>query len=273
MSSKQRRQRRKRQQEKRQQEKRQQEKRQQEKRELQQRGFPRFGELPTELRLEIWAHTWSPRAISLTPINRKDFRSSGAKNRLPTSAYVNSESRFETLRHYKRWFAQPDKPGFHWFNYRLDTLYMPTPLPLKDILDFIDIKKVQRLIVPASLPSIVRAATLNCDIRSEPVPEPVPESSELTMVEDQLKEKFPGLREVTMTTINWCEGKRDDDQKSRKGPWGWSCIEIAYVSGLKVLYSSDKTYRRRYRCRLSEEEIEFLGDSIIQQVIWQCYPY
>ncbi|KAI0546839.1 hypothetical protein F4679DRAFT_556140 [Xylaria curta] len=105
-----------------------------------------FAELPIELRLKIWAHTWEPRTITLFPAS--GVYSLTDKNPLPTSAYVNSESRSETLQHYKRCFVH----DFHWFNFRLDTLCIAVECRSEDLesLDPSDPRAVRALSNPFS---------------------------------------------------------------------------------------------------------------------------
>lgn len=154
--------------------------RQQEQEQQRQRVFHLFGQLPTELRLEIWVHSWEPRTISLFPIDYDNLIRPGGKNRLPASGYVNYESRSETLRHYKRCFAHPDKSDFRWFNFRLDTLCVPTSMRDIEKLDYRDFRQVQRLIIPELLPGLACVWT--------PCPDTWPETAiqsfESPMIED-----------------------------------------------------------------------------------------
>ncbi|KAI1369744.1 hypothetical protein F5Y08DRAFT_477 [Xylaria arbuscula] len=166
-----------------------------------QQVFHLFGELPTELRLEIWAHTWEPRTVSIYPINENYFLLPEGKNQLPASAYVNSESRSETLRHYKRCFAHHNKSDFRWFNFRLDTLCVAAG-PVFGFLKHLDpgdLRQLQRLIVPSTFTAFIHAATPCRDTW----PEPVTQSAESSIMEIILEDDFPNLKEITLTTNQW----------------------------------------------------------------------
>ena len=134
-------------------------------------------------------------------MNKNFFLLPGGKNELPVSAYVNSESRSETLRYYRRCFAHPDNSDFRWFNFHLDTLCLAAepPLPFLEHLDPGDLRQLQRLIVPVSTTGILEAATPCRDTW----PKPVTQSIESSMMEIILEEDFPSLKEVTLTTNQW----------------------------------------------------------------------
>ncbi|KAI0538346.1 hypothetical protein GGR58DRAFT_526461 [Xylaria digitata] len=246
----------------------------QRRRQQQQRGvFHLFGQLPTELRLQIWAHTWKPRTISLYAIDRDHFLLPGGKNLLPASAYVNRESRSETLRHYKRCFSHPDKTDFRWFNFRLDTLCLAASWPLLNI-DPNDLRQVQRLIAPDEFPG---ATLVETPCRNTWL-EPVTESFESPVVREVLEEKYPSLKELTLTTNRWHVVKPyyPQDQPGngyafeRHGGLGnWGHMRTTYISGLKVRHSPSgrKTYRQRYCCQLSKEDAEILELTVIESLL------
>ncbi|KAI0904880.1 hypothetical protein F4823DRAFT_613198 [Ustulina deusta] len=171
-----------------------------------QRVFQLFRQLPTEVRLKIWVHTWEPRTVSLYPSTDDggSFLRPGTKNRLPASGYVNSESRSETLRYYKPCFANRDKTDFRWFNFRLDTLCLASDEWFLDKLDPSDARQVQRLILPETFPGVIRAATPCRDTW----PKPVTESFEAPIIKELLEEDYPNLKEITLTTNRWWVSKR-----------------------------------------------------------------
>ncbi|RYC62274.1 hypothetical protein CHU98_g3943 [Xylaria longipes] len=247
----------------------------------QQQVFHLFGQLPTELRLQIWAYTWKPRTVALYPVADDDFLRpmDRKKNRLPASAYVNSESRSETLRYYyKRSFAERD--DFRWFNFGLDTLCLAAEngLQLLQFLDSDDLRKVQRLVVPETIPSLIQAAT-PC---SDTWPVPVTESFESPEIEEVLQKNYPALKEITLTTSRWLpctvysiEEKRDlyyyffDKTLSPFSSEGWGHMRTTYIGGLKVRHSpvGRKTYRQRYCCGLSEKDVKALEEEILDGLI------
>ncbi|KAI1753519.1 hypothetical protein F4782DRAFT_529398 [Xylaria castorea] len=244
----------------------------------QQQVFHFFGQLPTELRLQIWVYTWKPRTVTLYPVENDYFLRPTNKNRLPASAYVNSESRSETLRYYKRCFAQQD--DFRWFNFRLDTLCIPVlccPQEL-EFLDPGDLRKVQRLIVPETVPGNIHAET-PCE---DTWPDPVTESFESPEVEELLRENYPALREITLITGIWLTCKSYSLQEEKElylydfiegqsafTDKGWGHMRTTYIGGLKVRHTPDgsKSYRQRYCCGLGEKDVEALEDDIIRQLI------
>ncbi|KAF2963866.1 hypothetical protein GQX73_g9702 [Xylaria multiplex] len=271
----------------------------------QQGEFHLFGQLPTELRLQIWAYTWEPRTVSLYAIDRDHFLRPGGKNLLPASAYVNYESRKETLRYYKRCFAHPDKSDFRWFNFRLDTLCLAANLPFLNI-DPNDLKQVQRLIVPDENPGTTFADTPCRDTW----PEPVTQSFESPVVEALLEIKYPSLKELTLTANRWrvynarsplnrlpgvytifhilrdlnrwnlhrvVNSARYEDQLGNKYTLerddglgeGWGHMRTTYISGLKVRHSPSgrKTYQQRYCCKLSEEDVEALEETVLESLL------
>ncbi|KAI1738467.1 hypothetical protein F4680DRAFT_180364 [Xylaria scruposa] len=133
--------------------------------------FHPFGELPIELRLKIWVHTWEPRTVTLFPANGVYSLRRTDKIPLPTSAYVNTESRGETLRHYKCCFVGDSR----WFNFRLDTLCIAVECGPEDLesLDPSNPGAVRALSKPFSsrLDSTTNYPVVytRCDLRPEPV--------------------------------------------------------------------------------------------------------
>ncbi|KAI0490613.1 hypothetical protein F4859DRAFT_508412 [Xylaria cf. heliscus] len=242
----------------------------------QQQVFHLFGQLPTELRLRIWRYTWEPRTVSLFPATPDSFLRRKSRKPLPASAYVNSESRSETLRYYECCFAQING-DFRWFNFHIDTLCLALNDNLLDlnILDPTDLEKVQRLIVPGIFPGIVRADTPCRDTW----PEPMTESFESPAVERALRYNYPSLREITLTTSRWAVAEFFDlaeednwhfefwfiQMETLPSSRGWGHMRTTYIGGLKVRHTplGPKTYRQRYCCRLSVKDFEALEEEIL----------
>ncbi|KAI1823735.1 hypothetical protein F4861DRAFT_549488 [Xylaria intraflava] len=242
--------------------------------------FHHFGRLPSELRLKIWVHSWEPKTITIFPSNTGHFilrRTPNKKdiNRLPSSAYVNAESRSETLRYYKRCFAQRDKSDFRWFNFRLDTLCVAGDCHLKKLrfLDPNDLKKVQRLIVPESSPVCTKAAT-PCE---DTWPKPSADSFESPGVEHLLRKNYPNLREITLTTSRWYISSIYGTRNHYEfwfirwhvfQEWGWGYMRNTHIGKLKVRHSplGPRSYLQRYSCRLSEKDIEALEEELIMRL-------
>ncbi|KAI1188208.1 hypothetical protein F5B17DRAFT_281147 [Nemania serpens] len=229
------------------------------------RVFHLFRQLPTELRLEIWTHTWEPRIVSIFPIVDTE------PLRYPASGYVNFESRSETLRYYKRCFAYPHKSDFRLFNFRLDTLCVTTKF--EDImhkLDPVEASQVQRLIFPDCV--VAEAFTM---VPCARWPEPLNESFESPTIERRLKEKYPSLREVTLTS-SWY-GYKLDVHDSRGRPYHafssrdnnnwvrWDDMKTACLGGLKVRYCPplwSQPYHKGHCYRLSKGDVRLLKQSI-----------
>ncbi|KAI1202099.1 hypothetical protein F5X97DRAFT_253134 [Nemania serpens] len=231
-------------------------------RELRKRAFHLFGQLPTELRLEIWAHTWHPRTVSIGLIDYDETPPPREKNPLPASGYVNFESRSETLRYYKRSFARPGTSDFRWFNFRLDTLWVTDPLGPEGMFEFVDFGQVERLSIPQPHDSVAEATT-PCP---SSWPKPVTESFESPIIKELLAAKYPSLKEVTLRTSRWyissggCSDYRP--RVLRLGAWGH--LRTTYIGGLKVQHSTEgpESYEQLYCCRLSEVDVELLVESI-----------
>jgi hypothetical protein len=92
-----------------------------------------FKALPTEIRLKIWRATWEPRTVEVymhlidqAQDNANLFSSSiyRSTSPLPATLSICSESRYETLKHYKLSFAAYQKQPQVYFNNRIDTLYL-----------------------------------------------------------------------------------------------------------------------------------------------------
>jgi hypothetical protein len=92
-----------------------------------------FKALPTEIRLKIWRAAWKPRTVEVymhTTDQAQDdanlFSSSiyRSTSPMPVTLAICSESRYETLKHYKPSFAAYQKQPQVYFNYRMDTLYL-----------------------------------------------------------------------------------------------------------------------------------------------------
>ncbi len=108
-------------------------------------SFPQFPQLPTEIRRLIWRQTWEPRAVvvcisfgvlgfamhnalpnpNLVALPQPWPMTVTTTTKLPTSFYVNYESRHETLLYYKLLCHQPPLQSRVYFNYTLDILALP----------------------------------------------------------------------------------------------------------------------------------------------------
>lgn len=85
--------------------------------------FPRFSQLPAELRLKIWASTLEPRVVAVSPTMRS------LKPYLPPPAIFGAcrESRLEALRQFDVLDADPWMDGrLCYFNFSKDTLQLKT---------------------------------------------------------------------------------------------------------------------------------------------------
>lgn len=93
--------------------------------------FTLFAELPLELRLKIWQHTFpGPRVVKVNSygIVKQDgynFHAFYSTSPIPMAMSICSESRIEALRHYHASFGMryPSIPSIIYFNYEIDTLY------------------------------------------------------------------------------------------------------------------------------------------------------
>ncbi|KAI1148151.1 hypothetical protein F4825DRAFT_434955 [Nemania diffusa] len=235
------------------------------------RVFHLFGQLPTELRLKIWRHSWQPRTISLYPISDTSFLRPGTENRLPASGSVNVESRRETLRCYEPSFAHPDMRAFRWFNFRIDSLCLATGGYL-EALEFFnpdDLRRIRRLIVPSGIPGLNGELTPCRSTWPKPVSESIPSPD----IEELLHLYFPSLEEIILTAHEWFVYKGENgsyvyefQESSSIAPGGgWGHMRTTTFSGLKVRHSvaGRKTYHERYCCRLGEEAIELLENQVM----------
>ncbi|KAI9158391.1 Efflux pump FUS6 [Paramyrothecium foliicola] len=112
--------------------------------------FPQFGQLPTELRLKIWAHLVQPRVIVVCCL-QKDREVERRRHELarrtrgagvPTLLHVNHEARCVGLRHYELTFSWKiskivtdtpvSRPAQVYFNFALDALYLTGELEAFD---------------------------------------------------------------------------------------------------------------------------------------------
>ncbi|KAJ8126527.1 hypothetical protein O1611_g7112 [Lasiodiplodia mahajangana] len=248
---------------------------QKQKQQEKERVFHLFGKLPTELRLEIWTHTWEPRTVTIYPTENGVFMRPRGGNFLPASGYVNFESRSETLRYYKRCFDHGDEKDFRWFNFDLDTLCVATD-PCLDLLDLTELRQLQRLIVPDDFPGVVRAATRCRDTW----PKPITESFESAKVEEYLQEYYPSLREVTLTTSKWgwymVPPKweyRFLFRPSESSFKGWGHMRTTYVGRLRIRHSpaGSKTDRQRYSRRFSKKDVDWFLE-LIADLLLYCGP-
>ncbi|KAI1505639.1 hypothetical protein F5X99DRAFT_214800 [Biscogniauxia marginata] len=115
-------------------------------------SFERFPILPPELRRGVWHATWTPRDVK-PRLKQTDDGPVTVGADLPVSAWVNHESREETLRRYKLAFAIGAHPTRVYFNFDLDTLYLGVrDRQPRALFGAGDLARVQRLSVPKWLP-------------------------------------------------------------------------------------------------------------------------
>lgn len=135
-----------------------------------------FSTLPAELRVKIYEMTWEPRRVTLTRFwlagpnhlleyefyartsdaNIYDFfdedrvtTTTMSTAQLPVTLWINSESRYETLRHYEIAFACPKNGDSKvYFNFEIDELEIRRHGALRSIISGEDLAKVKALIVP-----------------------------------------------------------------------------------------------------------------------------
>ncbi|KAI1176384.1 hypothetical protein F4777DRAFT_597704 [Nemania sp. FL0916] len=241
-----------------------------------QRVFHRFGDLPQELRFQIWEATWEPRTVPLIPkqqLNQSPWDPTWKRNRLPVSAYVNSESRSETLRQYFPCFPQPTKTDVRWFNPRLDTICLAKWYSMQDF-KFCNrghLKKIERMIVPQLMPGFINASVP----RADTWPEPLTESFESSPVAELLKD-WPKLKEIMLTTSAWeplgrhlppsgIERLSHYEYVQKQSPNGsWGHMRTVYLDKLKIQFSpaAPRTYEQQYCRGLSELDARELEDSV-----------
>lgn len=83
--------------------------------------------LPAELRLEIYKHTWESRNVTIDSKQEMDFPDHvplklWVYSRPPVTLHLNSEARYETLRHYRPFFSTESNVTY--FNPSLDVLVL-----------------------------------------------------------------------------------------------------------------------------------------------------
>lgn len=84
--------------------------------------FPRFPELPTEIRLKIWKHCLpGPRAVEVDYGEHSEFLSS--KYPPPIALHICRESRAEALKHYELAFDSGPNAGRIYFDFSQDGLH------------------------------------------------------------------------------------------------------------------------------------------------------
>lgn len=126
-------------------------------------SFPRFGDLPAELRLKIWGHVVQPRIVAAACLQagdeeqiekrRTQLRQQARRPAVPALLHVNREARDVGLAHYELAFAwrMPimlssgrasgghDRPGAGarvWFDFARDCLLLLGELEPRDAYDF-----------------------------------------------------------------------------------------------------------------------------------------
>ncbi|CAJ2507347.1 Uu.00g085330.m01.CDS01 [Anthostomella pinea] len=118
--------------------------------------FHFFSKLPSSVRRRIWRHTWEPREVVPTDFVQEGCFIRGAPydyhEHMPASGYVNQESRQETILHYELSFRSPLNRAGVWFNFSLDTLFMPLHHRPWVHYDHDDLERLQRLSMPEWLP-------------------------------------------------------------------------------------------------------------------------
>lgn len=117
-------------------------------------AFPKFGQLPTELRLKIWSHLIQPRIVVASclqrderlPQRRKELDARAHGRATPALLHINQESRYLALQHYELSFSWriskllSDTPISQsarvWFNFALDAIYLTGELEAYDSYGF-----------------------------------------------------------------------------------------------------------------------------------------
>ncbi|KAI1379419.1 hypothetical protein F4677DRAFT_331630 [Hypoxylon crocopeplum] len=88
-------------------------------------SFGLFSLLPTELRLQIWRHTFHSRVVEVLYHSEDDRCTSSTAP--PATLHACQESRYEALRSYKRSFGTSSHKPTIYFYPEIDTLYLPRP--------------------------------------------------------------------------------------------------------------------------------------------------
>jgi 2EXR family len=90
-------------------------------------SFTLFSNLPSEIRLLIWHHSLQPRTHEITydTLFHHGFNSYHSS---PTILQINQESRSFGLAHYTLCFGSTFQPPSIYFNFALDTVYLPASI-------------------------------------------------------------------------------------------------------------------------------------------------
>ncbi|CAM1504151.1 Fc.00g017420.m01.CDS01 [Cosmosporella sp. VM-42] len=117
-------------------------------------AFPKFGLLPTELRLKIWSCLIQPRIIvacclqcdERLPQRRAELAARTRGGAIPVLLHINRESRYLALQHYELSFSWRiskllsdtpiSRPARVWFNFALDAMYLTGELEAYDSYGF-----------------------------------------------------------------------------------------------------------------------------------------
>lgn len=153
-----------------------------------------FNALPTEIRVKIYAMCWEPRRVRLArswlegpddllghelyartqelnvydSFDEDDVTTvSTSTAPLPVTLWINQESRFETLRHYKIAFACPRNGSSQvYFNFRIDELEIRQHGDLRSIINKEDLGKLKALIIPVGYKEARSASTTMDKLRN-----------------------------------------------------------------------------------------------------------
>lgn len=88
-------------------------------------SFTLFGSLPVEIRLQIWRESCHARVVEVNYDADKDHCNTPTE--APAILHVCQESRYETMRMYKKLFGTRTQEARIYFHPALDTLYIPRP--------------------------------------------------------------------------------------------------------------------------------------------------
>lgn len=91
-------------------------------------SFVLFHNLPSELRLAIWQHSYQPRLVDVRYLAEQDRCVTGTPP--PAVLHVCRESRAEASRLYLRLFGTGSHEATVYFHPRLDVLYLPRHAPM-----------------------------------------------------------------------------------------------------------------------------------------------
>ncbi|KAI0834627.1 hypothetical protein F5Y06DRAFT_153167 [Hypoxylon sp. FL0890] len=176
--------------------------------------FPQFLKLPLELQYMIWEYTWGPREVTIVPKKRAGFWTL-CGTRLPASGYVNRVARREALRHYALRFAPQGWPAVY-FDFKLDTLRIPSHIQALSYLGLSDLQRVESLMIPEWIPAspprrpwpgtelenIVNLMTRPYTLLGEP--DPI--HRHLMTIRNIITINFKSLRKVTVLPFRTCQG-------------------------------------------------------------------